>query len=70
MGSSSTRCPVGPTAGSTPYHHDLYPPDPAPGLYAISANLIQGRNLADPETYAWFREREADRQGGLFDLYL
>jgi len=41
-----------------PSYHDLYPADPTPGLYAISANLIQGRGLADPETYAWFRMRE------------
>ena len=41
-----------------PMYHDLYPADPQPGLYAISANLIQGRNLGDPETYAWFRGRD------------
>ena len=53
-----------------PLHHDLYPPDPAPGLYAISANLIQGRNLADPQTYAWFREREPiDKVGYSIFIY-
>ncbi len=41
-----------------PLHHDLYPADPAPGLYAISATLLQGVNLPNPDTYAWFRERE------------
>jgi hypothetical protein len=41
-----------------PLYHDLYPHDPAPGVYAISATLLQGVNVADPDTYAWFRERE------------
>jgi hypothetical protein len=49
--------PSWPDRWQHPHHHDLYPTDPAPGLYAISANLIQGRNLVDPETYAWFRSR-------------
>ncbi len=40
-----------------PLYHDLYPADPAPGLYAISVDLLQGRHLADPDTYAWFRQR-------------
>ena len=53
-----------------PLHHELYLNDPAPGLYAISANLIQGRNLADPETYAWFREREPlDKVGYSIFIY-
>jgi hypothetical protein len=50
--------PSSPDRWQHPFHHDLYYADPAPGLYAISANLIQGRALADPETYAWFRARE------------
>jgi hypothetical protein len=41
-----------------PLYHDLYPDDPAPGIYAVSATLLQGINVADPDTYAWFRERE------------
>jgi hypothetical protein len=41
-----------------PVYHDLYPDDPAPGLYAISATLLQGVNVANPDVYAWFRERE------------
>jgi hypothetical protein len=49
--------PSWPDRWQHPLHHDLYPLDPAPGLYALSANLIQGRNLADPETYAWFRDQ-------------
>jgi len=48
----------------------LYPPDPAPGYYAISANLIQGRNLPDPDTYLWFRQREpADKIGYSIFIY-
>jgi len=50
--------PSAPDRWQHPLYHDLYYADPAPGLYAISANLIQGRALADPETYAWFRARE------------
>jgi hypothetical protein len=49
--------PSWPDRWQHPLYHDHYPYDPAPGLYAISANLLQGRNLADPETYAWFRDR-------------
>lgn len=41
-----------------PLYHDFYPHDPAPGVYAISATLLQGVNLADPDTFAWFRQRE------------
>ena len=53
-----------------PLHHDLYAADPAPGLYAISVNLIQGRNLADADTYAWFREREPrDKVGYSIFIY-
>lgn len=36
----------------------FYPADPAPGLYAISVNNLQGLHLPDPETYAWFRRRQ------------
>ena len=50
--------PSSPDRWQHPLHHDIYYADPAPGLYAISANLIQGRNLADPDTYRWFRERK------------
>ncbi len=41
-----------------PLYHPFYPHDPAPGIYAISATLLQGGNLADPDTFAWFRQRE------------
>jgi len=53
-----------------PLHHELYFDAPAPGVYAISANLIQGRNLADPETYAWFRGRDPlDKVGYSIFIY-
>ncbi|MBN1933568.1 MAG: glycosyltransferase family 39 protein [Anaerolineae bacterium] len=53
-----------------PLHHDLYPGDPAPGVYAISANLLQGRNLADPDSYRWFREHEPiDKVGYSIFIY-
>jgi hypothetical protein len=62
--------PSSPDRWQHPLHHDLYFADPAPGLYAISANLIQGRALADPETYAWFRAREPiDKVGYSIFIY-
>ena len=62
--------PSSPDRWEHPLHHDLYFADPAPGLYAISANLIQGRNLADPDTYIWFREREpVDKVGYSIFIY-
>jgi hypothetical protein len=62
--------PSWPDRWQHPLYHDLYPLDPAPGRYAISANLIQGRNLADPQTYAWFREREpVDKVGYSIFIY-
>lgn len=36
----------------------FYPPDPAPGYYAISVNSLQGLHMPDPDTYAWFREQQ------------
>ncbi|MFN2130118.1 MAG: ArnT family glycosyltransferase [Anaerolineae bacterium] len=62
--------PSSPDRWQHPLYHDLYYADPAPGLYAISANLIQGRALADPETYAWFRAREPiDKVGYSIFIY-
>jgi hypothetical protein len=62
--------PSWPDRWQHPLYHDLYPPDPAPGVYAISANLIQGRNLVDPQTYAWFRAREpVDKVGYSIFIY-
>jgi hypothetical protein len=34
------------------------PVAPSPGVYAISVTNLQGVLLDDPDTYAWFRERE------------
>ena len=62
--------PSAPDRWEHPLYHDLYYADPAPGLYAISANLIQGRNLADPETYTWFRARDPiDKVGYSIFIY-
>ncbi|MBN1936651.1 MAG: glycosyltransferase family 39 protein [Anaerolineae bacterium] len=36
----------------------FYPADPAPGIYAISVNSLQGLHLSEPDTYAWFRQRQ------------
>jgi hypothetical protein len=44
--------------------YGLNPYAPSPGVYAISATNLQGVKLADPDTYAWFREREPDAQIG------
>jgi len=40
------------------WHRVYHPQRPAPGVYAISATHLQGVYLSDPDTYAWFRERE------------
>lgn len=62
--------PSQPDRWSHPLYHDLYPLDPAPGIYAISATLLQGCNLPDPDTYAWFREREPiDKVGHSIFIY-
>ena len=62
--------PSWPDRWQHPHYHDLYPSDPAPGTYAISANLVQGRNLVDPETYAWFRSQTpVDKVGYSIFIY-
>jgi hypothetical protein len=62
--------PSWPDRWEHPLHHELYFADPAPGLYAISVNLIQGRLVADPDTYAWFRTREPiDKVGYSIFIY-
>jgi len=59
---------------------DFLPPDPravafapwnpAPGLYAIGATVLQGPYAPEVNTYAWFREREPDaRLGNALWLY-
>ena len=45
---------------SDPLSYGFNPLGPQPGLYAISATNLQGIKLADPDTYAWFLEREPD----------
>ena len=41
-----------------PSANPFYPPDPAPGLYAISATNLQGVHFQNRDQFAWFRERE------------
>ncbi|MCP4359308.1 MAG: glycosyltransferase family 39 protein [Chloroflexi bacterium] len=41
-----------------PQARPYYPPDPAPGIYAISATNLQGVHFDNHDQYAWFRERE------------
>lgn len=41
-----------------PAARPFYPPNPAPGLYAISATNLQGVQFADHEEFAWFRARK------------
>ncbi len=36
----------------------FYPPDPVPGVYAISVTNLQGVHFADHDLYAWFRQRQ------------
>lgn len=38
-----------------PEARPFYPPDPAPGIYAISATNLQGVHFADHDEFAWFR---------------
>ena len=40
-----------------PNARPLYPADPAPGIYAISATTLQGVHFQDHERLAWFRDR-------------
>ncbi|HFC11246.1 MAG TPA: hypothetical protein ENJ56_00275, partial [Anaerolineae bacterium] len=39
-------------------HNPLYPTDPAPGIYAISATNLQGVLFKDHDQFAYFRQRE------------
>jgi hypothetical protein len=62
--------PSHPDRWEHPMYHDLYPANPSPGVYAISATLLQGVNIADPDTYAWFREQEpVDKIGYSISIY-
>ncbi|MBN1583158.1 MAG: glycosyltransferase family 39 protein [Anaerolineae bacterium] len=38
--------------------YSFYPDEPSPGTYAISVNSLQGLRLSDPDTFAWFRQRQ------------
>jgi hypothetical protein len=40
--------------------HTYYPPDPAPGTYAISVANLMGGIWIDQDTYAFFRDRQPD----------
>jgi hypothetical protein len=49
---------------------DFYPLNPAPGLYAISANNLIGLHLANPDTFGYFRAREpVERIGHSIFIY-
>jgi len=50
--------PSWPLFAEEPWHRVYHPQRPAPGVYAISATHLQGVYLPDPDTCAWFRERE------------
>ncbi|MFN2134640.1 MAG: phospholipid carrier-dependent glycosyltransferase [Candidatus Promineifilaceae bacterium] len=53
-----------------PAARPFYPPDPAPGVYAISATNLQGVQFADHDQFAWFRERQPlDKLGYSIFLY-
>ena len=41
-----------------PGQNPLYPADPAPGVYAISATNLQGVHFQNRDQFGWFRQRE------------
>lgn len=43
---------------------EFAPANPAPGLYAISANHVQGLSSTEPDLFDWFRRREPVDQLG------
>lgn len=43
---------------------DFEPANPSPGLYAVSANHLQGITLSEPDLYDWFRRQEPLNQIG------
>ncbi len=47
----------------------FYPPDPAPGLYALSVTQLLGVYLEDPARFAFFQEREPDARAG-YSIFL
>ncbi|MCB8976423.1 MAG: phospholipid carrier-dependent glycosyltransferase [Ardenticatenaceae bacterium] len=53
-----------------PQARPFYPPDPAPGIYAISATNLQGVHFANHDQFAWFRDKEPlDKIGYSIFLY-
>jgi hypothetical protein len=63
-GIDATFLPPDPRAGN------LAPWNPAPGLYAIGATVLQGPYAPDVNTYAWFRAQEPlARLGNALWLY-
>jgi hypothetical protein len=53
-----------------PQARPFYAPDPAPGVYAISATNLQGVHFADHDQFAWFREQDPiDKLGYSIFLY-
>ena len=57
-GIDATYLPPDPRAGN------FAPWNPAPGLYAIGATVLQGPYAPDVNTYAWFRAREPEARLG------
>ncbi len=47
-----------------PDANPLYPPKPAPGVYAISATNLVGVLFDDKDEFAWFRARQPDAKIG------
>ncbi|MCA9954844.1 MAG: phospholipid carrier-dependent glycosyltransferase [Anaerolineales bacterium] len=53
-----------------PQARPFYRPDPAPGIYAISATNLQGVHFANHDQFAWFRDKEPlDKIGYSIFLY-
>jgi hypothetical protein len=52
-----------------PYANPFYPPDPAPGLYAISATNLVGVHFQNPAQFAWFRDQKPVQKFG-YALFL
>ena len=53
-----------------PQARPFYPPNPAPGVYAISATTLQGVHFNNHDLFDWFRTREpVDKLGYTIFLY-
>ncbi|MCO5193879.1 MAG: glycosyltransferase family 39 protein [Anaerolineae bacterium] len=65
-----TGLPSFPPRLMNPNAQPFYPPDPAPGTYAISATNLQGVLFENHDLLAWFRDRETiDKLGYSIFLY-